>query len=192
MTVALHNDIFPQGNTYLKNAAPIVKINNKLPLFHKFPFWYDPIQNPLLACIKININTTLQILACRYRTWCIATLFSINNSTTPNDMSTSITTYIDNISLVKICNTIYTAVLEPYPQKLLILRLLPKNIINFCTVLLKLFNFYPNHYSRMSISTQLLATHSNYTLEIINIIMYYIFPRYTICMKPQILHRYTM
>lgn len=38
ITVAPHKDIFLQGRTYLKKAAPITKINNKLPLFHKLPF----------------------------------------------------------------------------------------------------------------------------------------------------------
>jgi hypothetical protein len=37
ITVAPHNDIFPHGKTYLKNAALITSTNNKLLLFHKFP-----------------------------------------------------------------------------------------------------------------------------------------------------------
>lgn len=68
ITVALHKDILPQGSTYLRKAAPITKTNSNLPLFHKFPFTYDPNQNPLEAWINKTINTTLQILACRKRT----------------------------------------------------------------------------------------------------------------------------
>lgn len=36
ITVAPHNDIFPQGKTYLRNAAPITKTNNNPPLFQRF------------------------------------------------------------------------------------------------------------------------------------------------------------
>lgn len=36
ITVAPHNDMFPQGKTYLKNAALMTKTNNKLPLFQRF------------------------------------------------------------------------------------------------------------------------------------------------------------
>ena len=36
MTVAPHRDIFPQGRTYPKNAAPITNTNKSLPLFQRF------------------------------------------------------------------------------------------------------------------------------------------------------------
>jgi hypothetical protein len=106
ITVAPHNDIFPHGNTYPRKAAPMVKINNKLPLFQRFDFVYDLIQIPFEACNRISMNTILQILACKYRTWCMATLFSIRFSTTIKDSLTNITTYIESIKPVNTCITI--------------------------------------------------------------------------------------
>jgi hypothetical protein len=38
ITVAPHKDIFLQGNTYLKKAAPITNTNNKPPLFQRLLF----------------------------------------------------------------------------------------------------------------------------------------------------------
>lgn len=68
ITVAPHNDIFLQGKTYLKNAAPITSTSNNPPLFHKLPLTYDLNQNLFDAWINKTIKTTLQILAWINRT----------------------------------------------------------------------------------------------------------------------------
>jgi hypothetical protein len=67
MTVAPQNDICPQGKTYLRKDALMVKINRIKPLFQRLLLELLENHNPLPRCTIIAKNTPEQKLACTKR-----------------------------------------------------------------------------------------------------------------------------
>jgi hypothetical protein len=113
ITVALQNDMCPQGKTYLKKEAPIVKIKRTTPIFHRFDFEKDLKYIPLPICAMIITNTQLQKLAWIKRKSAPPILFSITDST---ELKLMVTPAIKVLEITKpeiTCNVIQTPLKEP-------------------------------------------------------------------------------